>query len=819
MTEHVDVLIVGGGLSGVGAASRLKRELPSKSFLLLESRSAVGGTWDLFRYPGVRSDSDMYTLGYSFRPWTNAKAIADGDSIREYIIETVADEGLQPNLRLNHRVISAEWSSETALWSVTALRTSAGEYRGHPDARGGDTVTFTCSFLSVCSGYYRYDEGFTPVIPGSEHFEGRIVHPQHWPADLDYAGKRVVIVGSGATAVTLVPSMAKTAAHVTMLQRSPTYIAPVPSRDHTADRLRGRLPAKLAYDVVRLKNIGYSMFTYQLSRRRPETMKSILRKSAVAKLPSGFDVDTHLAPSYNPWDQRLCAIPDGDLYRAISRGAADIVTDRVAEITATGIRLASGDTLDADVIVTATGLNLLVMGGMTLSVDGRPIDVSNTLTYKGMMLAGVPNFSLTIGYTNASWTLKADLVAAYVVRLLKYLKRHGYQSVTPVATAAALSGELVSLIDLQAGYVLRSADQLPKQGESSPWRLHQNYLRDYGLLRLGPLTDAVRFGRRGDRPVGQAPGASSLADAAPLSGPVALGPRAGHRLTGALPAEDPLALPGTAYVAVDGTRLRYRRTGSGSPILLLHGIGQSLDDWNEQHDRLSAAHTVISLDLPGFGYSERRRGPATLTRLAGILPGFLDALGVDGATPVIGNSLGGAVAMSFAVGHPERVSSLVLADSAGFGSEVTMVLRMLAVKPLGRLLMRPNYANSTRTVQAVFYDKRVATDARIAHSFVLSGRPAHAQTMLEVAHDLGTIRGVRPAWREALVAKLSALDIPTLLVWGDHDHILPFSHLAAAATALPNAQTHVFEKTGHMPQIERADEFASLVEEFVRQSP
>jgi cation diffusion facilitator CzcD-associated flavoprotein CzcO/pimeloyl-ACP methyl ester carboxylesterase len=781
MTEHVDVLIVGAGLSGIGAASHLKRECPDKSFVILESRSAVGGTWDLFRYPGVRSDSDMFTLGYSFRPWTDAKAIADGESIRSYVLDTVVDEGLQDAIRLNHRALSAEWSSETALWTVTAARTSTGAYTGEysGDVASAETVTFTCSFLSVCSGYYRYDEGFTPAFAGADTFAGRIVHPQHWPHDLDYAGKRVVVIGSGATAVTLVPSMAKTAAHVTMLQRSPTYIAPVPSSDRFADVVRRRLPARLAYGLVRTKNIGYSMFTYQLSRRQPALMKSILRKAALAALPAGFEVDLHLAPSYNPWDQRLCAIPDGDLFRAISAGSADIVTDGIERITPDGVELSSGLNVPADVIVTATGLNILAIGGMSLTVDGRAIDLADTLAYKGMMLSGVPNFSLTIGYTNASWTLKADLVAQYVCRVLSYMDRHGYQTVVPDAPESVRRGELASLIDLQAGYVLRSVDTLPRQGARSPWRLRQNYVRDFGLLRLGRLTDGVRFGHAGRDSI------------------------------------DPLALPGTDRVTVDGIRLRYRATGEGDPVLLLHGIGQSLEDWTEQHDRLSAHHTVYSLDLPGFGFSERLPGNATLVKLAGILPAFLDAVGVRGPVPVVGNSLGGAVAMTLAVTNPDRVSALVLASSAGFGREVTMVLRLLAIRPVGAVLMRPNIKNSARTVGSLFYDRALATDARIQHSFALSRRREHAQTLLDVANDLGTFRGVSPRWRAELLARLQRLQVPTLVVWGDHDHVLPSMHLNAAVAALPHAESHVFEKTGHMPQIERPDEFADLVEAFL----
>ncbi len=775
--EHVDVLVVGAGLSGIGAASHLKRECPDKTVLVLESRGAVGGTWDLFRYPGVRSDSDMFTLGYSFRPWTDAKAIADGDSIRDYITDTISDEGLESSIRLNHRVVSAEWSSETARWTVTAVRTTSAEYAG----QAGETVTFTCSFLSICSGYYRYDEGYTPAFPGSESFAGTIVHPQHWPQDLDWAGKRVVIIGSGATAVTLVPSMAGTAERVTMLQRSPTYIAPVPSRDKKADRLRRLLPAPIAYGLVRAKNVAYSTFTYQLSRRRPEVMKSILRKAAVARLPKDFDVDVHLSPSYNPWDQRLCAIPDADLFTAISRGSADIVTDTIARIVPDGIELGSGAQLPADVIVTATGLNLLVFGGMTLSVDGHPVDVSQTLTYKGMMLADVPNLSFTIGYTNASWTLKADLVARYVCRLLEHMDARGYQTVTPHAPEEVSSGELAPLIDFSSGYVLRSVNALPKQGAGAPWRLHQNYVRDFGMLRLGRVTDNVRFGRQGE----------------PTR------------------AKDPFALPGTSVAALDGVDLRYRVTGTGEPVLLLHGIGQSLEDWNEQHDRLAQRHTVYSVDLPGFGYSSRMPGTASLATLAGILPAFLDSLGVTGPIPVIGNSLGGAVAMSFAVAHPERVSSLVLANSAGFGAEVTPALRLLAIRPVGAALMRPSIKKSTRTVEALFSDKSLVTQDRIHHSFALSQRSAHRQTLLDVARDLGTFRGVSPEWRASLLADVQTLEIPTLVVWGARDHILPAHHLEAATRALPHAESHLFANTGHMPQIERPDEFAALVEDFL----
>ena len=776
MTEHIDVLIVGAGLSGIGAASHLTRECPETSLVILESRSAIGGTWDLFRYPGVRSDSDMFTLGYSFRPWTDPKAIADGESIRTYIIDTVADEGLGSRIRLNHRVISAEWSSDSARWTVTAVRTPGNDYSMDAPPPG-EIVTFTCSFLSVCSGYYRYDEGFTPTFPGADSFGGTIVHPQHWPADLDYSGKRIVIIGSGATAVTLVPTMARTAAHVTMLQRSPTYIAPVASRDRKADRIRRVLPSRLAYRLVRTKNIGFSMFTYQLSRRRPGTMKSILRTAATSRLPLDFDYEKHLTPTYNPWDQRLCAIPDADLFHAISAGTADIVTDKINSFTPTGIELASGATLDADVIVTATGLNILAMGGMTLAVDGRPVDVSSALTYKGMMLAGVPNFSLTIGYTNASWTLKADLVAQYVVRILKHMRRRGYDTVVPDPPASVTSGELTSLIGLDAGYIRRGSAQLPRQGASAPWRLHQNYVRDFRMLRLGRLTDDVRFERRA--------------------------------------LESPLAREGSDFASIDGRMVRYRITGDGPPVLLLHGIGRSLEDWDEQHELLSTHHRVISIDMPGFAYSERSEGVATLATLASVVPPLLDSLGIVEGLPVIGNSLGGAVAMTLAVEHPEVVSSLVLVDSAGFGTEVTIALRLIAVTPLGTALTRPNPKNSMRAVESIFYDRSLATPERVDRSYTLALRPGHVQTLLDLARELGTFRGVRPQWRKSLLEALRTLALPTLVMWGDHDHVLPFPHLDAAIAALPGAESHVFTRTGHMPQIEQPEEFAAVVEEFL----
>jgi monooxygenase len=480
--DHVDVLIVGAGLSGIGAACHLRRRCPGKTFMILEARDGIGGTWDLFRYPGVRSDSDMFTLSYSFRPWTGAKAIADGDSICRYIRETASENSIDQHIRFQHRVVRAEWSSEDARWTIEARRADTGQ-----------SVVLTCGFLFSCSGYYRYDEGYTPQLTGIDRFTGKIVHPQQWPDDLDYAGKRVVVIGSGATAATLVPAMTGKAAHVTMLQRSPSYFLSLPASDVIADALRRRLPPKIAYPVIRWKNALLATLTFQLSRRTPGVIKALLRKGAAKQLPIGYDVDTHFTPQYNPWDQRLCLVPDGDLFTAIRSGHASVVTGHIETFTEHGIQLASGAQLEADIVITATGLNLLAIGGMTLSVDGVDVDLGATVAYKGLMLSGVPNFALTLGYTHASWTLKGDLVSEYICRLLNHMDQRGYQACTPLAPD---SPQRQPLIDLQAGYVLRSVAVLPKQGPAAPWRQYQNYPRDVLLLRHGPLEDeGVRFTR------------------------------------------------------------------------------------------------------------------------------------------------------------------------------------------------------------------------------------------------------------------------------------------------------------------------------------
>jgi monooxygenase len=482
--EHFDVLIVGAGLSGIGAGVHLQRDCPGRSYAILEARERIGGTWDLFRYPGIRSDSDMYTLGYSFKPWEEAKAIAEGESILGYIEQTAREHRIDERIRFNHRVVRSEWSSAEARWTVEAERGDTGE-----------TVRLTCGFLLMCSGYYRYDEGYTPEFPGAERFAGQIVHPQHWSEEIDYAGKRVVVIGSGATAITLVPAMAGSAAHVTMLQRSPSYVVSLPAEDRIANALRGKLPAKTAYEIVRWKNVLRTMASFQLARRWPSAMKSLLRKALERQLPSGYDIDTHFKPRYDPWDQRLCLVPDGDLFKAIGSGRASVVTDRIESFTERGIRLASGDELEADLVVTATGLNLVIFGGMEVAVDGREVEPAQTMSYKGMLLGDVPNLALTLGYTNASWTLKCDLTCEYVCRLLNHMAAHGYDVCT--ARRDPTVGEL-PFIDFSSGYILRAIDQFPKQGARAPWRLYQNYALDILSLKRGAIEDdVIEFSRAG----------------------------------------------------------------------------------------------------------------------------------------------------------------------------------------------------------------------------------------------------------------------------------------------------------------------------------
>jgi cation diffusion facilitator CzcD-associated flavoprotein CzcO len=479
--EYFDVVIVGAGLSGIGTAYHLQDKCPGKRYVILEAREAIGGTWDLFRYPGVRSDSDMHTLGYSFKPWREAKAIADGPSILNYVRETASENDIHSHIRTRHRVTRADWSSADAAWTVECERKDTGE-----------TVRFRCNFLLMCSGYYSYESGNTPHFDGRERFRGDIVHPQNWPESLDYKDKRVVVIGSGATAMTLVPAMAYDAAHVVMLQRSPTYVMPFPDKDPIANALRKVLPEKTAYAMTRWKNVGLQRFLYRFMRKKPETSKKRLVRMVQKRLGPDYDAETHFTPRYNPWDQRLCLLPNGDLFHAINAGKASVVTDHIDTFTETGLRLRSGRVLEADIIVTATGLNLMLLGGAAFSVDGHPVDFAETFTYMGMMYSDVPNLVSTFGYINASWTLRADLIAEWACRLLNYMDEKGLRDCTPrLRPEERHMATRPFVADFSPGYMQRVMHLFPKQGANEPWVNTQDYGREKKMFRRASFEDGV----------------------------------------------------------------------------------------------------------------------------------------------------------------------------------------------------------------------------------------------------------------------------------------------------------------------------------------
>ena len=474
----VDVVIVGAGLSGIGSARHLQRDCPDRTFALLESRESLGGTWDLFRYPGIRSDSDMYTLGYTFKPWLETRSLADGPSILKYLQETAAETGVDKHIRYGHKVVSASWSSESSTWTVSVQRSDVD-----------DIIEFECNFLMMCGGYYDYDQGHTPEFSGRDDFKGQVIHTQHWPEGLEYKAKKVIVIGSGATAVTLVPELAKTAAQTIMLQRSPTYIASVPEEDSWSTRLSGVLPASWVYRIIRWKRILLQIGVFNLSRKRPQMVKNLLLGQVREALGDDYDVKTHFTPNYNPWDQRLCAVPEGDLFTAIAEERAEVVTDNVDHFTQTGIQLKSGRHLDADLIVLATGLTMKFIGGTKLSVDGAAVDPSALYVYRGMMLSNIPNLVQVFGYTNASWTLKSDLTGQYVCRLLNHMRKTGTTMAVPKVASAGLEEQ--PMLDFSSGYILRAAEAFPKQGKKLPWRVYQNFIIDFINLRLRPLTDTV----------------------------------------------------------------------------------------------------------------------------------------------------------------------------------------------------------------------------------------------------------------------------------------------------------------------------------------
>lgn len=475
---HFDVLIIGAGISGISAAYYLQTDSPTKSYAILEGRHALGGTWDLFKYPGIRSDSDMYTLGFAFKPWTDPKAIADGPAIMKYLNETVDEFDIRKHIQYNRKVVNASWDSSTALWTLEVA-----------NQENQETINYTCNFLSMCSGYYNYDHGYTPDFKDIDKFQGKLIHPQKWPEGYDYSDQKVVVIGSGATAVTLIPSMAEKVAHITMLQRSPTYIAAAPSEDRLATWTNKIFPKKMAYGINRWRKIMMSRFSFNLTRKYPKTMAKMLIGGVRKELGEDYDIETHFTPKYNPWDQRVCLVPDSDLFVAMKAGKASVVTDHIDKFVSKGILLKSGKTLEADIVITATGLDLKLLGGINFTVDGKWIDLSKTISYKAMMFSDIPNLSLAFGYTNASWTLKCDLSNQYVCRLLNFMDENGYKQCTPRQNDPNL--ELEDWLDFTSGYIRRKIHTLPKQGTKKPWRLDQNYLVDRKMIGKSKIDDGV----------------------------------------------------------------------------------------------------------------------------------------------------------------------------------------------------------------------------------------------------------------------------------------------------------------------------------------
>lgn len=476
-SKHVDVLIIGAGLSGIGAAYHLKTKCPDKSYALLERRQAIGGTWDLFRYPGIRSDSDMYTLGYNFKPWTDPKIIADGHSIRDYIQQTARENGIDKKINFGRKVLSAAWSSDKAQWAVDVLNEATGE-----------NESWSASFVISCTGYYNYDAGYRPEFPGEKKFKGTVIHPQHWPENLDYSGKKVVVIGSGATAVTLVPAMTDKAAHVTMLQRSPTYVASVPQNDVISQAMRRFLPEMAVYRMGRTRNVGLQMAIYNLAKSKPKVVRRLLLQQVKAQVGADFDMK-HFTPTYNPWDERLCAVPNGDLFKVLRKGKASVVTDHIDTFTAKGIKLKSGEELEADIIITATGLDLQMLGGMALTVDGAPYEVSKAMNYKGVMFQDLPNFGMMFGYTNASWTLKSDISSEFLCRVIRHMDKNGLRQCMPHNSDPSVAQE--DFVAMRSGYLQRALSKLPRQGNKAPWKVYMNYAMDLAVLRYKSVDDGV----------------------------------------------------------------------------------------------------------------------------------------------------------------------------------------------------------------------------------------------------------------------------------------------------------------------------------------
>ena len=798
---HCDMLIVGAGLSGIDAAYRFQTECAGKDYIILEARDAIGGTWDLFRYPGIRSDSDMYTLGFPFRPWSSARPIADGGTIRDYIGDTAAEFGIDRHIRFGHRVTSADWSSDNSLWTVTA-------------EVEGETRQLTANFLFMGSGYYDYNAGYTPDFEGFDVFGGTIIHPQFWPENFEAADKRIVVIGSGATAVTLVPALVDNGADVTMLQRSPTYIVARPGEDGFANWAYDTLPVAFADHAARWKSIVMGIATFAYARAKPERMKQLILSGVREQLPENYEIERDFEPRYDPWDQRICLVPDGDLFVAMRSGKARIVTDHIERLVESGILLRSGAVLPADVIVTATGLIMRLLGGVAISVDGRGVDPSDRMLYKGMMLGGVPNLALAFGYTNASWTLKCDLTARYACRLINHMAEKGFQSCTPVQDPDLIEEFMLAFT---SGYVERANAILPKQGSKAPWRVHQNYVMDLAALKFGSLEDGVmQFVKRdGLQSSGKsrlrAPILAAGAGVALLGGLALFGKITAARAEAAVP-------PDGDFIEIDGTRLHYLDKGQGPAIVMIHGLGGQMRNFSyAMLDRLAADHRVILIDRPGSGYSRASSELGSNVRAqAGVIAKLIERLDLDRPL-IVGHSLGGAVSLALALDHPDLVGALALIAPLsqplndppevfkGLAIESPIVRRAVAwtvATPIGM-------AKGAETTRAVFDPEPVPDDFGVNGGAMLTLRP---DNFYAASSDLVAASADLPE----MLTRYRDLDRPVGILYGREDAILdPELHGGALAEQIPGAELTLMNG-GHMIPITQPKRVADWVVERAR---
>ncbi|MDN5582683.1 MULTISPECIES: alpha/beta fold hydrolase [unclassified Corynebacterium] len=791
--QPLDLLIVGAGLSGIDLAHHVAQNFPHWSWEIHDTHDDLGGTWHTFTYPGIRSDSDMATFGFPFRPWPHKGTLGQGADIKEYIRDVARDCGALERLHTGSWIRDADWRTDLNLYAVTAVTA------GGTEGTEGERTIYTRR-VHYASGYYSHDKGFRPDFPGEEDFTGQIIHPQEWPEDLTVEGSRIVVIGSGATAITLVPALEKAGADVTMLQRSPSYVAPLPDVDVISGIWSRLLPAGPAHRAARLNHAVRDMAQYVLAQRAPWLFRNALRLMQRPYL-SGDQIDEHFTPRYNPWDQRVCKAPNGDIFSALKRNA-HVVTDTIDHVTADGVRLDSGRELAADVIVTATGLELEAFGGGTLSVDGRELALDEQVFYRGIMLAGLPNFSFTVGYVNASWMLRSDMVSRYMVKLWKTGEEYYSPELPPGRSDRPL-------LDFDAGYVRRGVHRFPTQGDASPWRYTQNYLTELPGLAFGDQRRDMAFGDRCLSRVGRSRPGPAI-QTVEADGPFV--------------ATDLRALPPTETVTVGGRTVRLRRGGPGARqdgrdvIVMIHGIGRSLEDWDDQAVLVGENSRYIALDVPGFGFSDPA-ARVTLADTAELLWKVLDDLG-ETRVNLVGNSLGGALSMEMTAQRPDQVSSVSLADPVGFGDSTTPLIRLIAVPGLGR------FNAATTRLRAVYQPVEhvvlrrpgAVTRHRLEVQRRIARHPHRSATFHSFVRHLGSPLGVAERWRRDLLARFSdatAGRIPVMLTWGSKDAILPYRDFRAGLEQIDVQDAVVFDDCGHMPQLEYPQEFAEHYQRFL----